>query len=54
MAISKQDKIMRQDLKLKVAFKFRVKENVPYLYALCILDNFHLWSVDLKTKKTPL
>lgn len=52
IAISKREEIMSQDLKLKVAFKFRVKENVPYLYGLCILDNFHLLSVDLKNKKT--
>lgn len=38
--------IMSQFLKLKLAFKFRVKENVPRLYTLSILNNFQLLSVD--------
>lgn len=42
---------MSQHLKLKLAFKFGVKENVSYLYALSILVSFHLKSVDLTNKK---
>lgn len=41
---------MNQHLKMKLAFKFGVKENVCYVYIHSILVNFHLY-VELTDKK---